>query len=293
MSNQTILVSGAAGQMGRRVTDLLLEAKAGRVIAGARDAAKVADLVQRGAEVRHVDFDDAVSLAQAFAGVDRLLIISTDAIAEPGRRLQQHRNAVAAAAKAGVKHVVYTSMPNADKNNFIFFAPDHRGTEEALAASSLSYTVLRNNWYTDYLPTSLKPAVAMGKLFAAAGEGGAAFITREDCAKAAVAALMSSNMDRRVMELTGPAVVTFRELARLAAEVTGKPVEYIPVDGDAIKQTLMQNGVPELYANLTKQSQTSMKEGLMGPASDTFRLLTGQQPTSVADFLKANRALLL
>jgi NAD(P)H dehydrogenase (quinone) len=286
----TLLVTGASGHLGRRVVELLLESGAGHIVAATRTPEKLADLAQRGVDVRRADFEDAASLASALAGVDRMLLISTDAIAEPGRRLRQHRAAVEGAARAGVKHVVYTSMPHADQNNIIFFSSDHRGTEEALAAGPMTWTVLRNNWYTDFLLMSLAPAVAGGRLFSSAGEGGAAYITREDCARAAAAALKSSDTTKRVLELTGPAVVGFSELARIASDVSGRPVEYVAIDGDSQKAALLQNGVPELYASLTVQVQRTMKEGLLGPATTVFRDLTGQSPVSVAEFLKANRA---
>ena len=292
-SVRNLMVTGASGHLGRRVVEILLEKHGGRVVAATRHPDKLSDLAGRGAKIRRADFEDAPSLDAAFAGVERLLIISTDAIGEPGRRLKQHPAAAEAAVRAGGRHVVYTSMPHAGENQLVFFAPDHRGTEEALAASPLTWTVLRNNWYTDYLLASLTPAVASGRLFSAAGDGGAAYITREDCARAAAAALASADTSKQVLELTGPAVVGFAELARLSAETSGRPVELAPLDAESLKNGLLQHGVPELYANLTIQAQLSMKEGLMGPATTVFHDLTGQPPTSVADFLRANRAALV
>src|SRR5215469_9569964 len=112
--NRTLLVTGASGQLGRRVVALLLEAKAGRIVAATRNPDKIADLAGGGAIVRQANFEDPASLPNAFAGADRVLMISTDAIDKPGRRLQQHRNAVQAVARAGAKHIIYTSMPNPD-----------------------------------------------------------------------------------------------------------------------------------------------------------------------------------
>src|SRR5690349_5506895 len=109
----TYLVTGAGGHLGRLAAETPLDAKAGKVIAATRDPTKFNALATRGAEVRRADFDDPGSLSRAFAGVDRLLLVSTDALDKPGRRLAQHRNAIAAAGKAGVKYIVYTSAPNA------------------------------------------------------------------------------------------------------------------------------------------------------------------------------------
>src|SRR5262245_25229277 len=149
--SETILITGAAGQLGQRIIYHLLETEkvpAAKIIAATRDPAKLADLAAKGVITRKADFDDAASLESAFKGVDRLLIISTDALAVPGVRLKQHKAAVDAAAKAGVKHIAYTSMPSPDKS-LVTFAPDHLGTENAMKATDIPYTIFRNAWYMD------------------------------------------------------------------------------------------------------------------------------------------------
>ena len=182
-------------------------------MAGTRKPEKLADLAARGVIVRRADFEDPQGLQAALAGADAVLIVSTDAIDRPGRRLAQHRAAVAAAVSAGVKRAVYTSMPNPETSPVVF-APDHLGTEQALKASGLSWTILRNCWYADFLIPTLAPAVASGELIAATGEGGAPYVTREDCAQAAAAALASSDASNRTWNITGPDLVTFANLAK-------------------------------------------------------------------------------
>ena len=160
--SDTLLVTGASGQLGRRVLAHLLDTCAvppARLIAVTRDPAKLADFAARGVEVRRGDFDDPGSLGEAFKGAGRLLLISTDALDTPGRRLAQHQAAIAAAKTAGVRHIVYTSMPNPDGSP-IPFAPDHLGTEQALALSGRGWTILRNAWYFENLAFSLPGALA-------------------------------------------------------------------------------------------------------------------------------------
>ena len=188
--------------------ELLIEANAGYIIAATRTPEKIAHLAARGVEVRPADFDDPGSLATAFAGADRLLLISTDVLDGTDRRIIQHRNAVNAAVQAGVRHVVYTSLTNPEPGSPIAIAPDHYATEQALAASPLDWTVLRNNIYTDYQLSGLARAVATGKLVAAAGAGGVGYVTRDDCARAAFAALVAHSSGREVLDITGPAIVT-------------------------------------------------------------------------------------
>jgi NAD(P)H dehydrogenase (quinone) len=289
---ETLLVTGASGQLGRRVVTLLMESGAGPVIATTRTPEKIADLAERGAEVRKASFEEPETLAAAFAGADRMLMISSDAIDRPGRRIQQHRNAVEAAARAGVKYIVYTSMPNPETSPVIF-APDHLTTEQAIAASGLRYTILRDNWYTDFLVPTLTDAAAKGQLFSAAGEGGAAYVTREDCARTAVAALTSAETARRTLDVTGPQVVSFGDLARIASEITGRPIKYIPVSAEERKRQFIAAGVPAIFAEIMVSSQLAMAKGTMGPPSSTVKDLTGRAPTGVAEFLAARRDALL
>jgi NAD(P)H dehydrogenase (quinone) len=291
--NQTLLVTGASGHLGRRVVELLLEAKAGTVIAATRDPAKLADLAARGAVVRKADFDDAGSLVEAFAGVDRLLLISTDALDRPGRRLAQHEAAVRAAVDAGVQHIVYTSLTNPGPESPILLAPDHFKTEAAIAATKLGFTLLRNNLYTDYLLQSLQRAVATGQLVSATGSGGVGFVTREDCARAAAAALASSESGRVTLDITGPAVVTYAEVAAIASELAGRAIVHVPVDAAALVGGMVASGLPQPLAEVFTSFDVAVDRGALAVASKAVLDLTGRAPTSVAEFLGANRGALL
>jgi NAD(P)H dehydrogenase (quinone) len=291
-SERTLFVTGASGQMGQRVVELLLEKGAGKIVAGTRKPEKLADLAARGVTVKKADFESPDELAAALQGVDRVLIISSDAIDKPGRRLAQHKAAVAAAIKAGVKHAVYTSMPNPETSPVVF-APDHLGTEQALTASWMSWTVLRNCWYSDFLIPALSAAVASGTLTAATGQGGAPYVTREDCAQAAAAALASTDTSNRTWNITGPAVVTWTELAQLASELTGRPVAYVPVEAAERTAQLVAMGTPEPIAKMLVSGQVAVAQGMMGVATAVVKELTGREPVSVREFLTARRAALM
>jgi NAD(P)H dehydrogenase (quinone) len=242
--------------------------------------------------VRQADFEDPKGLEAALAGVERVLIISTDAIDRPGRRLAQHQAAVAAAVSAGVKHVVYTSMPNPETSPVVF-APDHLGPEQALKASGMGWTILRNCWYTDFLIPSLAGAVASGKLIAATGQGGAPYVTREDCAQAAAAALASSDSSNQTWNITGPDLATYAELANLASELAERTVVYAPVTPEERVVQLIAAGTPEFIAKLLVSSQMAIAQGKMGTPTTAVKELTGREPMSVREFLSAHRDALM
>ncbi|MCB0214495.1 MAG: SDR family oxidoreductase [Anaerolineae bacterium] len=290
---QNLLVTGASGHLGRRVIELLLEADVDHIIATTRSPEKLAKLADQGVEVRQADFEQPDSLAEAFTGADRLLLISTDAVDGTDRRLKQHLNAVNAAEQADVKHVIYTSLTRTEPGTPILLAPDHYGTEQALAASSLDWTMLRNNVYMDMLLMSLPQAIATGQLFAAAGDGGVGYVTREDCARTAAAVLKATTGGRTTLDITGPEVVTYTALAQIASDITGRPVTYIDVSAQEIVKGMVAAGFPEPVAELLVSFQTATAQGYLAVATDTVAELTGSAPQSVRDFLLAHKDALL
>jgi NAD(P)H dehydrogenase (quinone) len=288
----TLLVTGASGQLGRRVLELLLETYHGTIIAATRTPERLAEFSRRGAIVRRADFEDPASLLQAFKGVDRLLLISTDAVDTPGRRLNQHRNAVRAAEQAGVRHVVYTSLMNPGPDSPAYVAPDHRGTEEALTESKMGWSVLRENIYMDLLLMSLPQAIKAGKIFNAIGNGKAAYITREDCARAAAAVLASSYEGRRVLDITGPEAVSQYEVAAIVSEITGQEISYVALELDTLIQNMVNSGLPRPVAEGYASFDAAIDRGKFGTVSSTVEDLIGREPISVADFLAAHRDVL-
>lgn len=291
--SQPILVTGAAGQLGRRVVELLLAQGAGPLIATTRDPEKLADLRARGVEVRRADFDDPSSLAEAFAGAARLLLISTDALDRPGRRIAQHRSAIAAAVKAGVKHVVYTSLPNPGPDSPIAVAPDHQATEDALVESGLGYTILRNSLYIDLSLGSFARAAATGQLVAAAGEGKAGYVTREDCARAAAAALVSDFTGKRVLDITGPEAVSHGDIARIISELTSKSVAYVAIPREALEDGLKKAGLPAEVVTLLGSFDEGIARGKLDVATKAVEELTGEPAEGVRSFLARHKDALL
>lgn len=195
-----LLITGASGQLSRRVIHHLLntlQVPPHRLIATTRRPETVHDLVSLGVEVRAADFaSDVNSLAEAFRGASRILLISSE-VGAPGTRQEQHRRAIAAAEGAGATHVVYTSMPEPEAS-IVSFAADHMGSEVALAASTLpGWTVLRNHWYFENWFHSIPQALRSGVWFSAAHEGKLANIARDDIARAAATILAGTDASKR------------------------------------------------------------------------------------------------
>lgn len=284
-----VLVTGAAGQLGRQALDRLLAQGVRDLVAGTRNPASLAAYEARGVELRSLDFDDPASLSRGFVGVERALLISTDALDRPGRRLEQHERAVAAAARAGVDHVVYTSLVNPGPDSAVSIAPDHRGTEEALAKAGVGYTVLRNNLYTDLLLGGLDQTLASGALYTGRGAGAVGYVTREDCAAAAAAALASAFRGQRIVDVTGPAALTGDDLAAAISAATGRHVKHVPLPPSAYGEALRGAGLPAPVVDLLVSFEVAAGKGQLAVVSSAVATLTGRPPTSVEAFLRASR----
>lgn len=289
MPNTPILVTGASGNFGRRALELLLQRNEPRIIATTRSPDGLAEFAKRGVDVRKADFDDEGSLASAFRGAGRALLISTDALDVPGRRIRQHRAAIRALVEVGAKSVVYTSLPNADRS-VVLLAPDHAATEAALAETALDFTVLRNNVYTDLLAFTLPGALASGKLVDAREDGEVAYVTRDDCVAAAVAALTDdAETGRRTLDVTGPESLSSAELAAIVTAVFGREVKHVSVPHDAVVAGMVAHGMPEPMARIYASFDLAVAKGELASVTDTVQRLTGRAPRSVREFLIENR----
>ena len=286
-SQPALLVTGASGHLGRSAVELLLETWSGRLIAATRSPEKLAALRERGVDVRHADFDDPATLEAAFAGADRMLLISTGALDTPYRRLTQHRNAVRAAEAAGVQHVVYTSSVAPTPTPKSSLIDDHYWTEHALGATRLDWTILRNSLYTDFLLMSLPQAVAAGQLLTATGGGARNYVTRDDCARSAVGALVSAT-GRSIHHICGPAPLTQDALAALVTELTGRPIAHVPVPPEALREGMAGAGVPRFMADALVEFDVAAAEGYHALRTSSVETLSGRAPTSVREFLTAN-----
>ena len=281
----TVAVTGASGQLGRRVADLVLASlDPGDVVLLTRSPETLAAQAERGVAVRRADFDEPASLVDALAGVDRVLLISA---VDLGRRAAQHRAAIRAADEAGVGHVLYTSVPNPE-SGITAVAPSHLATEEALRDSGLAWTFLRNNLYAESQVPVVAQLIESARLVTSAGDGRTAYVSRDDCAATAAVVLVQDGHEGRAYDITGPDAVGPQELAALATELGGRPVDVVHVDDDALIAGMVEGGMPEFVARVAASFPEGAREGLLGSVSSAVEDLTGTPARSLRDVVTAH-----
>ena len=284
----TIAITGAAGHLGRRTAQLVLDrVPPGEVVLVTRRPDAIADLADAGASVRRGDFDEPDSLPAAFAGVDRLLLISTDVL---GNRVAQHTAAIDAAVAAGVGHVLYTSIPNAGSELPLVVSYEHGATEDAIRERGLRWTALRNGLYAEFQVAGAARAAASGQLVHNSGDGATAYVSREDCAAAAAAALTGDGHEDRAYDITGPELVTQAQVAAMVSDITGRTVDAVAIDDDQATQNLTAVGLPADAAMAYASFGTAVREGVLDVVSSHVQDLTGRRPRSLREVLEAHRS---
>lgn len=294
-----IIVTGASGQYGRlAVAGLLAHMPAEDLILLTRSPDKLADLAAQGAQVRRGDFDEPESLATAFAGGTRMLLISATRV---GKRVGQHKAAIDAAAAAGVRHIVYTSVVGIGPGNPAIVVRDHGPTEDAMRASGMAWTALRDSQYADAVVHAMAPnAIASGRWLSSSGDGRIAVVARDDCVACAVAVLTGAGHENRIYDITGPDLLTYRQCAAMASEVSGAPIDYVATDDDGMYAMFDALGIPrepvddQIVAGIPWNSddmvtfEAAVREGFFDVVSGDVERLTGDRPQSLRAMMEAN-----
>ncbi|MGD6901345.1 SDR family oxidoreductase [Bacillus infantis] len=277
-----LLVTGATGKLGSKIVDSLLKTvPAEQVAVSVRNPEKAAGLEARGVAVRQGDFDRPETLDTAFAGIDRLLIISADGDNET--RIRQHKNAVAAAERAGVKFIAYTSIANAPESTNLM-APPHVATEAAIKKTGIPYSFLRNNWYLENEIPTIQAVLAGAPWITSAGNGRVGWATQQDYAEAAAAVLSGNGHENTIYELSGK-LLTQEELVSELGKVLGKDVNVQQVDDTAYAAIMKDAGLPEFIIPLLVGIQESIRSGSLEVESNDFEKVLGRPATQVKEAL--------
>ena len=299
-----IVITGASGNYGRGLTDLLIAAgRAADLILITRSPAKLADRAAQGCTVRYGDFDEPATLVDAVQGAERMLLISGTRV---GARVAQHKAAIDAAAAAGVRHIAYTSFIGIDDPaNPAEVRHDHAETEALIRASGMAWTMLRDAHYADAMILMAGPQVMQsGQWVSNAGEGLEAMVWRDDCIASAAAVLTGEGHEGKVYNVTGPELQTFREVAALMAEITGRPVEYVSTTDEQQYAMFDALGIPrrpvddQTVAGIPWNSDDmvtfgkAIREGFLQLCTDDVERLTGQKARSVRQMIEDNAEML-
>ncbi|RKH20251.1 SDR family oxidoreductase [Corallococcus sp. CA047B] len=279
-----IVVTGATGKLGRFVVEgLLKKVPANQVAVAVRDPEKAKDWTARGVQVRKVDYSQPQTLAGAFGKDDVVLLISAN---EVGKRFPQHSAVLEAAKKAGVKRLAYTSAPYADTSG-IKLVGEHKATEEAIKASGVPYTFLRNGWYFENYTDNLAPALEYGVVQGSAKDGRVAAASRKDYADAAVEVLTGTGHENQVYELAGDTAFTLTEYAAEVSRQSGKKVAYVDLPVPEYSAALVKVGLPQVFADILADADAGLAKGELFNDSHTLSRLIGRPTTKLADAVGA------
>jgi NAD(P)H dehydrogenase (quinone) len=274
-----IAVTGATGKLGGLVVEqLLTRVPAADVVALVRDPKKAQGLAARGVHVRQADYERPETLGPALAGVDKLLLISSN---EVGKRAKQHAAVIDAAKRAKLELLAYTSILRADSSGLLL-ANEHRATEQLIRESGVPFVFLRNGWYLENYTEQLAGALASGAILGSAKEGRIAAAARADFAAAAAVALTAPGQAGQIYELAGDAPFTLSQLAAEVARAAGKPIVYQDLPASAFREALIGFGVPAPFADVLVDADLGITRGELDDGSHTLRKLIGRPTTPLS-----------
>lgn len=287
-----ILVTGATGQFGANAIDHLLKkgVHPSQIAALVRDAGKAAALQDKGIQIRAGDYTNYSSMVEAFAGVDKLLLVSSNDRQAVENRTAQHINAIKAAKQARVKHIVYTSFirkPLFENSAIAAFQNSHVQSEEFLKSSGIDFTILQNGIYLEMVPVFAGDKVAAtGVIWFPASDGKASFVLRGELAEAAAHVLTTQGHENRIYQLTNTTSVSFYDVAAALSATFGREVTYQPLEVEAFEATLKEFGVPDLYISMFTTWAAALAQNTMDTANDTLTKFLGRNPATLHEFIQ-------
>lgn len=281
-----LIVTGATGQLGKRiVAELLRRVPARKIGVSVRSPDKAGDLAAQGVRVRQGDYDRPESLRHAWEGAEQVLLISSNAAASGGDPIAQHANAIAVARELGVARIFYTSQVSASPTSLFPPGRDHAATETLLARSGVAWTALRHGFYAQSLLAMQAQGLASGTITAPA-DGPVAWVTHDDLA-AADAALLSGDqiIDGPTPPLTGPEALDLSDIARLASAVTAKSIARDVVSLEDFDARAGQHGVPAGARAIIAGYYRAAQAGEFARVDPALATILRRQPVGMRDFL--------
>ncbi|WP_338131298.1 NmrA family NAD(P)-binding protein [Cohnella rhizosphaerae] len=235
------------------------------------------------------DYTDLDSLLHAFEGASQVLIVSSNVLGDEAVR--QHRTAIDMAKEAGAGRILYTSHMSSSPASLFPPAVDHAATEDALQASGIPFTSLRNGYYTASLPWFIRDALKTGELVAPE-DGPVAWTTHADLAEATASVLIEQHLSGLTPSLTASEALDLKDIAAILTELTGRSIRRVVVSDDAFRARLLAQGLQDHMADMFLTFFLASRAGEFSPADPTLGRLIGRSPVSVREFLTSSPHLL-
>ena len=276
----TILVMGATGNVGSQVVKQLADTGA-NVRAAVRSPRKAESLKSERVSLTEFDTDKPETIEAAFQGVDKVFLLTPLV----PNMVELSANLVAAAKKAGVKHIIKSSGMGAEVEPGITLTRWHREAEKAIEASGIAFTFVRPNGfmqnYANFNGVTIKTQNAF---YLPVGDGKVSYIDTRDIAAVAVAALTQDGHEGKAYEVTGLEAISNQEIAEIISQVVGRKINYVDVPEDAARSEMKQSGMPDVLIDMTMELYELYKAGYASEVTPTVEQVTAKKPISFAQF---------
>ncbi len=283
-----ILVTGATGELGKQTIQFLAaKTDVANITALVRSESKAADLKELGIEIRLGNYDNKESLKAAFEGIDKLFFVSANDVE---KRISQHKNVLEAIKESNIKHVVYTSFVRKDETDaspIAAVAKAHLFTEDFLLNSGISYTILRNTLYMEFVPFFMGDKVIEKQMvYLPSGDGKVAFLLRSEMAEIAANILTSGGHENKIYTLSSEEAFSYGDIAKMLSQITGKNIRFVSPTVDEFIETMTKMDVPKEMIGMSVGFGQAIKYGEFESTNPGISELLGRKPVSIEDFLK-------
>lgn len=288
-----ILVTGATGNFGSKVVEHLIKkgVNPSEISVLVRNSDKAVALKEKGVQIKVGDYMDSVAMEKAFLGVDKLLLVSSNSRQSFSNRSLHHKNAIKAAKKSNVKHIIYTSFVRKagyQESSIADFQESHIESENYLKESGIDYTILQNGIYAEMILAFVgSDVVENGTINFPAEDGKASWVLREELAEAAALVLITSDHENKTYTLTNVESIGFKKIATMLSEVLGKNIEYLTPHIYDYKAIMENANVPNAYIDMFIMWSTALVQKTMDLEDKTLSTFLNREPTSVREFIKS------
>ena len=278
---KTVLLTGSTGTVSSALLDALRGSADLRIRALVRDQAKADTLRAKGAEAVVGDLEEPDTLGEAFDGVDILWLLTPASALEPS----MGSNAIQAAKRANVKHIVRNSAIKAGHD-----APNRNGrlhalVEESLRASGIPWTILRPHYYMQNLLSSAGSVASDGMLYMNMGDAAVGMVDGRDVGVLAARIIENPGPHAgKTYTPTGPESTTMAEAAKALGQVLGKPVNYVALPPEAAQHAMLGFGLSRWFVGNVVDYGRAYSEGWGDFVTNDFKAVTGRDARSFKQF---------